>query len=88
MQRYFRATESKYEALRRAMDEVLGLPNQRSDTAITPAATAPRNASGHVLVAVAESLHQQPGIDALLDNGNATEITEAEYAASVMYPFP
>lgn len=92
MQRYFQATAAKYEAMRRALDDALGFPSESGSTAITPAATAPKDASGKVLVAIAELLHQLPKVAAVLaaevSGGNVTEITADDYRASVAYDMP
>ena len=51
--RYFRATAAVYEQARAALDAAWGLPNDKGTaTCIEPAATAPRDAQGRIVLAV------------------------------------
>ena len=89
--RYIRSTsDAVYEQARKALDAAwgLGLPA----TCIEPAATAPRDDQGQIVLAVdgefcaysvaAELLPQ------LLASGAVTEITDADYRAAVESPSP
>ena len=54
-QRYFRSTEDVYESVRQSLDAAWGLPNNAGTvTCLEPAAQAPRDASGRLLLAVKE----------------------------------
>ena len=54
--RYFRATAAVYEQARAALDAAWGLPNDKGTaTCIEPAATAPRDAQGRIVLAVDDS---------------------------------
>ena len=87
--RFFRATSAVYEQARFAIDAAWGFPSPdgRTLTCIEPAATAPRDAQGRIVLAVndefttysvaAELLPQ------LLASGAVEEIDEATYRAAV-----
>jgi hypothetical protein len=86
--RYFRSTDAVYEQARAALDAAWGLPNDKGTaTCIEPAATAPRDAQGRIVLAVddefctysvaAEMLPQ------LLASGAVKEIDAATYMAAV-----
>jgi hypothetical protein len=70
--RFFRADEATYERVRAAIDSANGWPDAGTVTAIEPAATAPRDAAGRVLLAV------QPWI-AAEQLAVLEEITESDY---------
>lgn len=83
-QRFFRSDEATYEDIRQTLDQAWGLPNERgTQTCIEPAATAPRDGQGRMLLAVNASFAEfTVAVDVLPDllaNGDVTEITEAEY---------
>ena len=86
-QRFFRATESVYEQARATLDAAWGHPGPVAITCIEPAATAPRDAEGRVLLAVdvkfcnystAKDLLPQ-----LLASGLVDEVTEGDYSQAV-----
>lgn len=88
--RYFRCEsgDALYEQVRTTLDAAWGKPNDRgSVTCIEPAATAPRDAQGRIVLAVREEFCAYsvasdllPG---LLANGDVSEITAEQYAACV-----
>lgn len=91
--RYFRATETVYEQARAALDAAWGLPNALgTQTCIEPAATAPRDAQGRVLLAVHDEFPQFPVaaelLPQLIASGAVEEITKAEYQAAMEQPTP
>jgi hypothetical protein len=73
--KFFRADEATYERVRSAIDAANGWPDAGTFTAIEPAATAPRDAAGRVLLAV------QPWIAtaAAEQIAGLEEITESDY---------
>lgn len=76
--RFFRADEQTYERARAAIDAANGWPDEGTATSIEPAATAPRDAEGRVLLAAGAWLCGVAGDAlALLD-----EIAESEYTPS------
>ena len=85
-QRYFRASEEIYEQARLTLDAAWGHPGPVAVTCIEPAATAPRDANGMVLLAVdAEFCAYTTAselLPAMLASGQVEEITEAVYFAS------
>jgi hypothetical protein len=89
--RYFRceAGDEAYEQARLALDAAWGHPNTetRTVTCIDPAAVAPRDADGRIVLAVSEEFVQYPAASQMLGYmlgiGAAVEITAAEYAAAV-----
>lgn len=89
--RYFRceAGDQAYENARIALDQAWGHPNEATKTltCIEPAATAPHDAQGRVVLAVNDAFCEYPAAAAMLEfmlgTGEATEITEAEYRAAV-----
>lgn len=73
--RYFRGNADTYERVRSAIDADQGWPDAGTLTAIEPAATAPRDASGRVLLA-AEPWLVAVAADRLAE---LEEIAEADY---------
>lgn len=72
---YYRADADTYERVRAAIDAACGWPDDGTSTSIEPAATAPRDAAGRVLLAVqpwlaAAAAEQLSGLE---------EITESDY---------
>jgi len=72
---YYRADADTYERVRAAIDAACGWPDAGTKTSIEPAATAPRDAAGRVLLAVqqwlaAAAAEQLAGLE---------EITESDY---------
>ena len=87
-QRYFRtADEALYEQIRIGLDAAWGHPNAGTVTCIDPAAVAPRDAQGSVLLAVNDEFCQYEAVAAmlpqLLASGAVEEIDEATYRAAV-----
>jgi hypothetical protein len=87
-QRFFCADETTYEQVRQTLDNAWGLPNDRGTaTCVQPAATAPRDIQGRVLLAVDAAFTQfTVAVDVLpelLASGSVAEITEADYRASM-----
>jgi hypothetical protein len=82
--RYFRIfDESMYEAIRGHLDRAWGYPNGNAETCIDPAATAPRDAEGRILLAVGAEYCEWPDVagilDFLLSSSLVDEISAAEY---------
>lgn len=80
-----------YEQTRLGLDAAWGLPNNRgTQTCINPAAVAPRDAAGRVLLAVAvEWCEWEPAatiLPQLLASGSVVEIDAAAYDAAVNPP--
>jgi hypothetical protein len=92
--RYFRceAGDEAYEQARLALDAAWGHPNAetKTQTCIDPAAVAPRDAEGRIVLAVNEDFCSYPASEQMLgymiSNGAAAEITEAEYRDAVQQP--
>lgn len=86
--RYFRATAAVYEQARATLDAAWGLPDGIGTvTCIEPAATAPRDQQGRVLLAVADEFASYIAavdlLPQLLASGVVEEIDEAAYLASL-----
>lgn len=82
--RFFRATESVYEQARAALDAAWRLPNDKGTaTCIEPAATAPRDADGLIVLAVRDAFTAysvaSTMLPQLLASGAVTEIDAATY---------
>lgn len=94
--RYYRceAGDEAYEQARLALDAAWGLPNTdtKTMTCIEPAAVAPRNAQGRIVLAVNDEFCEYPAAQQMLASmtgqGAVTEITEADYRAAVESPSP
>lgn len=91
--RFFRATAAVYEQARATLDAAWGLPNDRGTvTCIEPAATAPRDEQGRVLLAVADEFCSYSVaaelLPQLLASGAVEEIDQATYTASLPKPTP
>lgn len=86
-QRYFRSDDATYEAVRLQLDAAWGHPNALASTCIEPAATAPHDADGLVVLAVNEEFCGYPAVasvlPALLASGAVQEITAGQYAAAM-----
>lgn len=86
--RFFTVDPSAYEQTRLTMDAAWPFP--QGETSIEPLATAPKDASGNVLIGI-RSVHCeiepfQSAIASLLGSGAATEITQTEYEAALPQP--
>ena len=84
--RYFRtASDEVYEQARAALDAAWSI--EPPQTCIEPAATAPRDAEGRILLAVDKEFCAYPAaaemLPTLLTTGAVDEITEAAYWANV-----
>ncbi len=83
-QRYFRAAEQVYEQARAALDAAWGHPGPVAETCFEPAATAPRDAAGRVLLAVVAEFCEYESVAALLPgllaSGAVEEISGVVYA--------
>lgn len=89
--RFFTASPAVYEQARTTLDSAWGLPNERGTvTCIEPAATAPRDAQGRIVLAVPESFCQftvaADLLPQLLAAGVVEEIDEATYWARLPQP--
>lgn len=87
MQRFFRATEVVYEQVRLALDAAWGHPRGGTVTCVEPAATAPRDADGCVVLAVDEAFTHFPTasemLPQLLASGAVVEIDAEQYHAAL-----
>lgn len=86
--RFFRSTDAVYEQTRATLDAAWGLPNDRGTvTCIQPAATAPRDGQGRVLLAVKDEFctftTAADLLPQLLASGLVEEISEAAYRAAM-----
>jgi len=82
-QRYFRSDAATYEAIRQQLDAAWGHPSAVAETCIEPAASAPRDSQGRVLLAVLAEFAEYPAVAAvlpqLLASGAVEEIGASEY---------
>jgi hypothetical protein len=78
--------DALYEATRLALDEHWGHPHVRAVTCINPAAVAPRDTDGNILLSVRSEWLEWPIVQEmlpqLLASGVVTEITEEDYHGS------
>jgi hypothetical protein len=89
--RYFRceAGDEAYEQARAALDAAWGHPNlaTKTMTCIQPAATAPHDSQGRIVLAVDTAFTEYPAASQMLmymtQQGAVAEITEAEYRAAL-----
>lgn len=92
MSRFFRiASDAVYEQTRLHLDSVWGHGfGTGTLTCVEPAATAPRDTQGRVLLAVRAEFCEYEAVAAmlpqLLASGAVQEITEAEYRAALPQP--
>lgn len=87
-QRYFRTADTDlYEQVRLGLDAAWGHPSGGTVTCIDPAAVAPRDAQGRILLAVKPEFTEFSAAAAimpdLLASGQVVEISEAEYQAAI-----
>ena len=90
-QRYFRSDEATYEGIRLGLDAEWGHgAGTGTATCFEPAATAPRDAEGRVLLAVLHAFCEYAAVAAmlpgLLASGAVEEIDEATYRESTDSP--
>jgi len=91
--KFFAADVAVYEQVRETLDAAWNLPNDHgTETCIEPAASAPRDAQGRVIIAVNDQFCAH-GVAAellpqLLASGAVEEITEAEYQTAIEQPIP
>jgi hypothetical protein len=83
--RFFVVQPATYEQARHDLDAAWGM--KADETVIEPLATAPKDESGNVLIAI-RSVHceMEPfksAVEALLGSNAATEVTQAEYEAAL-----
>jgi len=89
--RFFRcvAGDAAYEQARLALDAAWGhpTPDGLTLTCIEPAATAPRDKQGRIVLSVQDAFAEFPAaaemLPAMLQSGAVAEITEAEYRAAL-----
>jgi len=87
--RYFRtASDELYEGIRLQLDAAWGNPSDKgTETCIEPAATAPRDSQGRIVLAVDDSFAEYDAVagvlPGLLEDGAVEEVTAAEYKAAV-----
>ena len=89
--RYFRclAGDEAYEQIRLTLDAAWGHPNAETKTVtcFDPAAVAPRDSQGRIVLAVNADFVAYPAaaemLPQLLASGAVTEITEAQYRAAM-----
>lgn len=86
--RFFRSTDAIYEQARSTLDAAWGLPNDLGTvTCIEPAATAPRDEQGRIVLAVDDEFCAYPvAVDLLphlLSAGAVAEIDRQTYMAAV-----
>ena len=92
--RYFRANETVYEQARAALDAAWGHPSAdgKTLTCIEPAATAPRDASGMIVLAVHDAFTAfsvaSVMLPQLLSAGAVAEIDAAEYKIALARLIP
>ena len=89
--RFFRiSNDESYEQARATLDAAWGHPNAVTVTCVEPAATAPHDAEGRVLLAVNDEFVGYAPADTLLPQwiaaGVVEEIDAATYEASIVRP--
>ena len=77
--KYYLFTSPAYDLYRDALDAAMGFPCDGTDTSIEPSTTAPRDATGRVLLAVS---------DQWLAPTDAEEITAEQYASMIALTDP
>lgn len=92
MNRFFTSDATTYEQIRLGLDATWGhAPGTGTVTCFQPAATAPRDADGLVVLAVRAEFCEYEAVAAilpgLLASGAVAEISEAEYLAAASSPF-
>ena len=89
-QRYFRADEATYEAVRQQLDAAWGLPANGQQSCYAPPASGVRDAAGRMLLAVNEEFATwEPAatlLPQLLASGAVEEIDAATYRDTAFNP--
>lgn len=79
-------SDQNYESLRLQLDAAWGHPKAGAETCVSPAANAPRNQAGHILLAVHPEFCEYPAVysmlPSLLESGVVVEIMSEQYFAS------
>lgn len=90
--RFFRSSPAVYEQVRVQLDAAFGNPQGLTVSCIEPAATAPRDSQGRIIVAVQNEFCDYEAaatiLPQLLASGAVEEIMQAEYVASLPSPPP
>lgn len=90
--RYFATDDATYEAVRAGLDSAFGHPGPSARTCVEPAATAPHDNDGNVVLAVVDEFMEfaavQSVLPELLGGGAVREISAAEYRAAMPQPRP
>lgn len=86
--RFFRTASAElYESIRLQLDAAWGHPDEQTETCIDPAAVAPRDQQGRIMLAVDADFCQYDEVAAilpeLLASGAVEEIDAATYQASL-----
>lgn len=89
--RFFRSTDVVYEQARGTLDNAWGLPNTKGTaTCIEPAASAPRDSAGRIVLAVHDEFCTYSVaadiLAPLLASGDVEEIDAETYSAAVAAP--
>lgn len=87
-QRFFRSDSATYESVRHTLDQAWGLPNGAGTvTCIQPAATAPKDGQGRVVLAVDAAFCDYTVaadlLPQLLASGAVEEITDSDYRSAL-----
>ena len=77
MNRFFRATPERYEAIRAAMDAASRFPSAQAATWFAPADQSPRDADGRCLIAAIPPIAERFAAE------GAEEITAEEFATAL-----
>lgn len=82
--RFFKIpSDENYESLRLQLDAAWGHPKPGAETCVSPAANAPRNQAGEILLAVHPEFCEYPAVasmlPSLLASGVVVEITAGDY---------
>lgn len=86
--RFFRtANADLYESIRLQLDAAWGHPDEHTQTCIDPAAVAPRDSQGRIMLAVDSAFCEYAEVAAilpqLLASGSVEEIDAAAYQAAL-----
>lgn len=86
--RFFRTANAElYESIRLQLDAAWGHPDERTHTCVDPAAVAPRDSQGRIMLAVDSAFCEYAEVAAilpqLLASGSVEEIDAAAYQAAL-----